>query len=244
VVAPDRPDRTTDEEVVRLLTSAGASWTTARGVCRHWRRPDLVMVGFDRHFALLEAGGRQVWGPEPATGSRPPTGEELEATLSLAADRMRSRFRAELVSAHGPEVVPDLLVVDNAWFWARTGAELTTNDGDPGHRHGGDAALQLLRPSNLPALFDLTATRTTVVAGRGCVGVRAVPRPGAPDGADPFGMVVGGDEFLLDVDLATGLLMRVTKLVDGTPAEVHEWLELELDVPLADSLFAPLTSTA
>ena len=57
---------------------------------------------------------------------------------------------------------------------------------------------------------------------------------------DPFGMVAGGEDFLLDVDPATGLLMRATKLVDGEVAEIMEWAELTLDAPLEQSLLAPL----
>jgi hypothetical protein len=57
-------------------------------------------------------------------------------------------------------------------------------------------------------------------------------------------MVIGGDEFVLDVDRATGLIVRATKLVDGLRAEVQEWLELRMDGLLEEALFAPLTANS
>lgn len=61
---------------------------------------------------------------------------------------------------------------------------------------------------------------------------------------NPFGKVIGGDEFVLDVDRATGLMVRATKLVDGLRAEVQEWLELRMDGLLEEALFAPLTANS
>ena len=54
-------------------------------------------------------------------------------------------------------------------------------------------------------------------------------------------MITGGTLFRLGVDLQTGVLLRVVKLVDGAEAEVCEFLDITLDAPLEDHLFTPLT---
>jgi hypothetical protein len=241
------PDVPSDEGLLELLASADTAWTTAQGVCRHWRRHDLVLVAFDRHFARLEAGGRPVWSAPSAAEERVAEPEVTETVRWVAIDRVRSRVRAERLSAPGPEVVPDVLVIDGDHFWARTGTDVATNNGDPGHAHGGTEAVALLEPGYVPSLFDLTPTGMSTVSERQCATVRATARHAAeevPLQYNPFGMVIGGEEFLLDVDRATALIVRATKLVDGLRAEVQEWLELRMDGLLEEALFAPLTANS
>jgi hypothetical protein len=104
----------------------------------------------------------------------------------------------------------------------------------------------LMQLDYVTALYELTPDSTSVVAGRPCLRAAARERAGvtdrerAPFRGDPFGMVAGGEDFVLDIDIATGLLLRATKLVDGAEAEIMEWTELTLDAPLDDALFAPL----
>jgi len=57
-------------------------------------------------------------------------------------------------------------------------------------------------------------------------------------------MITGGNDFRLTVDVATGVLLRVVKIVDGQTAEICEFLRLDLDVDLRDALFAPLDAGA
>lgn len=71
----------------------------------------------------------------------------------------------------------DLVVVDEPWFWARTGERVQTNDGNPRAAHGETDFVCLLMPSAVPAGFELTATTATeTVAGRVCDVVAAIPR--------------------------------------------------------------------
>lgn len=96
----------------------------------------------------------------------------------------------------------------------------------------------------MPDGYALTSLgEREVVAGRPCDVVVAEPLPPDPTGETPesevFDMVWGGDAFRLSIDQRTGVLLRVVKLVDEQPAEVHEFLELVLDEPLDDSVFLP-----
>ncbi|MCA0144102.1 hypothetical protein [Blastococcus sp. LR1] len=231
--------------LIELMQDADSSWTTARGVWRHWRRHDLVLLAFDQHFARLAASGSAVWESPtlPSEGSRPAV---VEALRTVTVDRNGTRVRVERLSSQGDDTPPDLLVLDGPIFWVRTGPKVSTNVGDPGLSHGGAEALALLRPGRLPKLFELRPVSRSRVAGRHCYTVTLVPRAETQDqdpAANALGMIAGGDEFVLEVDVLTGLVLRATKIVDGLSAEIHEWLSLELDVPVADSDFAPLTAT-
>ncbi len=53
-------------------------------------------------------------------------------------------------------------------------------------------------------------------------------------------MISGGTDFRLSVDVSTGILLKVVKVVDGEVAELCEFTDITIDEPLDDSLFAPL----
>ena len=233
--------------LARLLRAADTSWTTALGVSREWRRQGLVTRAFLEGSGRARAAGATVATLQAVDGAQEQTAhgpdDVVETVLSLAVDRPGRRLRAELLDSHGEELRTDLLVVDGDFFWARTGSRLTTNHGNVDHEHGGGEVADLLTPGRVPELFELTVLGAGRVAGRACVRVQAVPLPGRFDffWDLPFAMAAGGEDFRLAVDLATGVLLGVEKLVDGELAETVEWLELDLDVPLAEELFAPLS---
>lgn len=168
----------------------------------------------------------------------------MEAVLQVYAAERGLRRRAEALCRTGEEWLPDLVVVDEPWFWARTGDQVHTNGGDPDHEHGGTDFVLLLTPAEVPDGFDLTATGATeTVAGRPCAVVVATVRDTDPSTRAPesevFGMISGGRDFRLHLDQETSTLLRVTKLVDGEVAEVVEFLDLAFDEPIAEDLFRP-----
>lgn len=229
-----------------LLSQADTAWTSMRGVYRQWRRQALVDVAFHRWRHSLSAAG--VTSLTTTVGRREENSEPdpiIESVLAVAADGCGQRRRADALRRNGEEWLPDTVVIDGATFWARTGATVMTNDGDPRHGHGGADFAALLQPSRVPAGFDLAAVgELDEVAGRHCVVVSASPRRPDPygriPGAEVFHMIAGLGDFRLCVDLRTGILLRVTKMVDGEVAEVCEFTEITIDEPLDDSLFAPL----
>ena len=104
---------------------------------------------------------------------------------------------------------------------------MQSNDGNPASGHGGADIVNLLMPSAVPAGFEVAATgEDEVVAGRRCAVVEASPRPhqmhsfGRIPGSEAFQMIAGGADFRLSVDLDTGVLLRVVKLVDSEMTEV------------------------
>jgi hypothetical protein len=234
--------------LAELLLSAGTAWTTAQGNWRHWCRQGLVTVAFRRHFDQLDATGLRTRSISFRREERPESEPDpvIETVRTVCIDRPGRRARVDLLSWHGEELRADVVVWDRDTFWARTGDDLLTNHGDLTMGHGGDEVTALLQPDYVTALYELTPEDTSVVAGRPCLRAAARKRAGVTDRerdpfrVDPFGMVAGGEDFVLDIDRATGLLLRVTKLVDGAEAEIMEWTELTLDAPLDDALFAPL----
>ncbi len=241
---------TTPDDLSARLRAAARRWTTARGVVRHWRRQDLVTTGFWRRAdldgaargstALSAVRSDQASGADEHGG-----GEVFESVLAVAAADSGRRRRAVAVSRIGEEGMADSVVVDGPTFWARTGERVDTNAGDPHVEHGGADFVRLLVPDEVPDGYDLSMlSERETVAGRPCDVIVALPRPPDPDGEVPdsevFDMISGGDSFRLSVDRSTSVLLRVVKLVDDRPAEVHEFLEIALDQPLDDTLFGPL----
>lgn len=244
-----------EADLVTRLKAAESRWSTVRGTFRTWRDQELVTRAFmDWHrpdhpgdSGQGGSGSSRFFVTAVRKDAETSSDSRVEHLLRVwAADHGRRR-RAEAISRTGEQWMADLVVVDEPWFWARTLDRVETNDGNPKSTHGGADFVALLRPSGAPDGFRLTATGTTeAVAGRLCDIAVAVPRPIDPTdftvpGSEVFGMISGGREFRLWVDQQTSALIRVTKLVAGTPAEIAEFLDIAFDEPLDQRLFQPLT---
>jgi hypothetical protein len=240
------------QAVAARLRAADGRWNTVCGVFRTWRDETLVTQAFMdwHHIDQATDPGRKGTGALVVTAIREDeeAGDQfqVEHVLRVCAAEHGRRRRAEAISRTGEQWMADLVVVDEPWFWARTGEQVQTNDGDPHATHGGVDFVRLLTPSTVPVGFDLTPTAATeTVAGRVCDVVAAIPREIGPSdfsvpGADAFGMISGGRDFQLCLDRQTSTLMRVTKFVGGEPAEIAEFLEIAFDEPLEQGLFRPL----
>lgn len=236
----------TKEHLVSLLRGADTAWDTVQGVTRQWRRQSLVTVAFERQMAAAEAAGRST---ATFTATRVDGVDDddpiIESVLRVAADSRGKRRRIDAISRHGEEWQADTVVVDGDTFWARTGGSVVTNGGDPNYSHGGTEIVDLLLPSAVPTWFDVAPTdEQELVADRPCAVATASPREIDPHGMSPgsemFDMIAGGTEFRLSIDLHTGILLRVIKLVDNELAELCEFTEITLNAPLDAALFAPL----
>lgn len=227
-----------------MLSRADSAWSTVQGVTRQWRRQVLVTTAFKRHFDSLGAKGWSM-ATLSATAESDDDDPIIESILAVAVDSGGRRRRAHALSRKGELWLADTVVVNAGSFWARTGTSVMTNAGQPGYGHGGVDIVALLLPSAVPAGFDLTPTgEQETVANRPCVIAAASPHPPDPHGRTPgsevFNMIAGGTDFRLSIDLQTGILPRVIKLVDGQTAELCEFTEITIDQQLDDSLFAPL----
>ncbi|WP_243060007.1 hypothetical protein [Nocardioides sp. SR21] len=236
------------DDLASRLRAAGDRWTTVSGTFRTWRDQPLVTRAFMEWHGLDEQGAGRNRMRAVAVHEMPDAGPKVPVEHLLrvhAAERGRRR-RAEALSRVGEMWMDDLVVVDEPWFWSRNGHRVQTNHGDRRTSHGGADFFLLLTPTDVPDGFDLSATdETETVAGRACDLVVATPKErdprGCTPGAEVFDMVSGGREFRFHLDQETSTLMRVTKLVDGAPAEVNEFLDIAFDEPVDDRLFQPLT---
>jgi hypothetical protein len=234
----------TPEQLAGLLRAADTSWDTARGVTRHWRRHRLVTKGFERSIPSPQLHAVFV-------SSEGDAGDYVfESVLRVAFERNPPRTRIDAISRdHHESWLPDNVVIDGDTFWARDATSIMTNDGDPHSTIGAGTEIRaLLEPSAVPLGFDLEPTgQQETIAGRLCVVATATPRPPGdsdlelPVDATAFSMIHGGTDFSLSIDMNTGVLLRVIKLVDSETAEICEFLEVTFDEPLDAALFAPLT---
>jgi len=238
----------TQEQAIVLLGQADTAWRSVKAVARQWRRHDLVTAAFHQHVATLAAAGHTALFSAQADDGEPDP--IIELVLAVATDQRGRRRRADVQSRRGESWPFDTLVVDGDSFWARTGNTVLSNGGDPASSHGGADIVHLLTPGAVPAGFDLTVTgEEEVIAGRRCAVVEASPRPYQPHslgripGSEAFHMIAGGTQFRLGVDLDTGVLLRVVKIVAGEIAEVCEFTSIIFDEVLDDTMFAPLVTS-
>jgi len=238
----------TQEQVIVLLGQADLAWRSVRAVARQWQRHDLVTEAFNQHVAAVAAA------QPTAVYSVQVNGREadpiIELVLAVATDQHGRRRRADVLSRRGESWPFDTLVVNGDSFWARSGSTVQSNDGNPASGHGGADIVNLLIPSAVPAGFEVAATgEDEFVAGRRCAVVEASPRPhqmhsfGRIPGSEAFQMIAGGADFRLSVDLDTGVLLRVVKLVDSEMTEVCEFTSITFDELLDDATFAPLATS-
>lgn len=238
----------TQEQAIVLLGQADTSWRSVKAVARQWQRHDLVTSAFHQHVATLAAAGSTaLFSVQARDGEPDPI---IELVLAVATDQRGRRRRADVQSRRGESWPFDTLVVDGDSFWARNGNTVLSNGGDPASSHGGADIVHLLTPSAVPAGFDLAVTgEEEVIAGRRCAVVEASPRPYQPHsfgripGSEAFHMIAGGSHFQLGVDLDTGVLLRVVKIVAGEIAEVCEFTSIRFDEVLDDTMFAPLVTS-
>src|SRR5215203_5474706 len=162
-----------ERELASRLSAAGTTWRTAQGTWRHWRRQDLVVLAFNRHFNRLREAG-EVWTVLIAANAddvdhvepSEPADSIIESVWSAAIDRPARRMRVALEGASGEELRPDVVVWNGDTFWARTGRSVLTNNGDVDYGHGGDEIRALLEPDYVAALYQLRAIGEPVLLGR------------------------------------------------------------------------------
>lgn len=230
-----------------LLRKVGEAWHTADGTVRRWEHVLSAHIASVAWEARLDDEPDDEGHPD-----RPPVGwpEETEVVLRVRQDRLRGLKRFQLVSAVGDRPPFDDLVMHGATWWARMFTDVTTNDGDESEQIAGSECDALLFSGHVLDYFQLSEPEgEVVVVGRRALRVRATERPGLDtielmDAHAVFGLMPGGEEFVLDIDVTTGILLRAVKLVHGREAEILEWTSLSLDLPLDEDTFTPPSATS
>ena len=222
--------------LARLIAAADTAWRTADGVVRHREHWPINRLAGDEWEARLDGGLDPHDPPEPVDLAPSVSVTEIR----VAQDRLRGLKRFQLLSWSGePSSFGDVVVRGSTWWW-RIGQEVVgTNDGDPSHSAPATGYDALLHPAQVLGSYDVVPVEELTVIGRRALRAVAVERAGADlfDVGSVFGLGPGGRDFVLDLDLETGVVLRVVKELDGQVAESLEWLELSLDLPLADELF-------
>jgi hypothetical protein len=218
-------------DVLVLLHDADTSWTTVRGHVREWRDHRLVSRAFMEDIA--SRGGQTV------TIGRGGRREDItESQHRLWADRTRTRVERPPTQ----EARPELLVrVGEVWWTYKSGRGALTNGGAPNYGTGGDEIRAHLLPAVFASRFQWSVTSESRLAGRACIVARAEARPSTdqmPMLPASFNMISGGTTFDVSIDAERGVLLGVTKVVEGSAAEIRQFIEVEFDVPLEDELFA------
>lgn len=217
-------------DLLALLHGADSSWRSVGGEVREWRNQQLV------HRAFMDearASGGKIF--TVGSGEAP---ETFESTYRLWTDGERTRVERE--PTH--EARPELLVrVGPVWWSFRSDHGAVTNDGADNVGSGGDEIRAHLRPSMYLGRFRWSVVDRDTIAGRSCVIARAEERSASDRRRDflppAFDMISGGKTFDVAVDEERGVLLRVTKTVEGHPAEIREFVDIEFDLELPAELF-------
>jgi hypothetical protein len=226
------------EDVLRTLLGPDERFRTVRATIRHSRDVDLERrsAGIGRPALgrdKLESGG----------GSKSPRITTLVAKIWL---NRPGWARIEERRKIGGGIECNLTVIDGLRRWDRySDGRVETDECDARwsemvfanefldiitDRHFNPE--QIRHFLEVLTLEPLGHTRT---AGRDCVSVRALPRPGP--GPWPHWLPYRADEYELHVDLARGVLLNIIGRNRGEFLGQHEVTEVAFDEPLNQNLF-------
>lgn len=225
-------------DALEALVTSAQRWNTVRGTVEEWADPSLMQRGIERTQPKMGVTRRDSPPGDPFARAAQ---ERLACTTTARVWARGRDLRVERESFGAHDKTRTLLVVRDGQTWWRLGNGRTQVAAAPpagvfpspgvASEHAGTIG-RMVTPGDLLAMCDVAWAGSATVAGRAVVRLRAVPRkaPGRP-------FVFGADDLAVDVDLETGVLLRVEGFVDGGPALRSEFLDLEVDAVLDDGLF-------
>lgn len=209
-------------EVLGLL-HGGGRFRTIRGVIRTRRDDELVQEAFRR--AASGGSGRYTaaWTCDGGTGPAIEHDETVRFWVALPR-----RIREERVVRIGGREAVSVLVIDGPTWWSSDPAlGATTNEGDLSHGHGSAIEGPILEPSVLLPASTLTVLEERTVAGQPGLAVPIRARPSL-SGAPVHDLPAVG-ELEVVVHRERGILLSMTRILDGTPYETTELVEVAFD---------------
>lgn len=217
-------------DLLELLHGARGRWRTVRLMLHEWIDLDLSARAFEREAERERRRGVGVSRMYAFAGGERPRIHESRVRVWLdPPDRVREEHEGE----H-----PRTVAIDGDTWWSWSPPEgLTTNGGDPQHRHGSQMVTHLLDPAQLLGALDLEPAGSGEAAGRAARLVRARPRDVEPGFAAHRLGGLGADEILLAVDAERGVVLRSEARIDGEPFRSEELEEIEFDVELPRETF-------
>jgi len=215
---------------------------TVRATIRHWLNHDLARKVGDK--------GSEVWGrKKDDTGSGPGPPKCSTSTLTISLSRpacARIEKRSEVKGG----IATKLTVTDGDHRWeCDSEGHVETSEGEHRRRKasGFDAVDtdvdRHFNPAQIRLFFEkltLESLGTVRTAGRDCVRLRAVIRPGAS--LWPHWLPRGADEYEFHVDSERGVLLNIISRSGGEVFDRYEVLEVAFDEPLESDLFTYKTT--
>jgi hypothetical protein len=234
--APETPDFTLDD-VVALVRELPSRLRSIRVETHGWSDVGLSRLASDRVRGLL---ARQV----PRSPDAPVGAIERQSVVSWMVfsegswnrpmfDVLPERWREELErTSPGGAVRRFVQAHDEDTYWWDQGHGPRATDRNT-QTSLFAAWVVGTRWTTTPAEFEVRGASS--VMGRSGVRVCITPQPGVRWSAGPFG---AGDAHEFVVDLATGMTLSVTSLVDGSPFQHHEVVDFELGADVGPELTA------
>ena len=201
---------------------------TLRAVVRHWRNKSLADKAqrSDRPVA-----GRRKTQPAGATRI-----EEAKLSIWIA---LPGCLRVEKERRDGSLHETNLTVVNGEQWWSRDHeGHVETSDGARRTFHGRSDVERHFDRAQLREFFvalALEGTGTVQRAGRDCIRVRAVPRPGGL--LWPHWLPYGAEDYEFHAEPQRGVLLAIIARHGGETFEINEVTRVEFDEPLDRNLF-------
>jgi outer membrane lipoprotein-sorting protein len=221
-------------EVLVLLHNAEDSFTRFHGeavVWSHVKRQHEAFVA-----EAEESGGTlMVAVGDPTEPAPQETREEISVWIERP-DRVRVSRRGGYLDGH------ETVRVGSTWWSLGGPTGAITNEGDDSYGTGADQELEpLLNPASLLSLLRLSVVGEGRRGDRKTIRVLAVPRETDEEhGEHGWGLHSlgsGADEYAIEVDRASGLLLWVEARRNGEPFKRIELSSVELDPELSPETF-------
>jgi hypothetical protein len=221
-------------EVLALLHNAEDSFTRFQGEAVVWTQVERQQEAF---VAEAEESGAtlMVAVGDPTEPSPQETREELSVWIERP-DRERVSRRGGYLDGH------ETVRVGSTWWNIGGPTGAITNEGDDSYGTGADQELEpLLNPASLLSLLRLSVVGEGRRADRETIRVLAVPREldeeRGEHGWALHSLGSGADEYAIEIDAASGLLLLVEARRNGEPFRRIEFSSIELDPELPPETF-------
>lgn len=205
---------------------------TLRGVMRMWRIQSRINIGFKR-WTSSKASGKSF-----AAGrfSGPPRPDQEEHVVAVAV-HWPDHFRIDGKWLSWSEAPTLTVIARESWMTGSAEKGARSNYGHPRHGHG-NPALDMLNPAPL-LRSDLSEIRTVQAVGRPAWQLVASPRDRRSFHTSArWAWEHCIDDYLVEVDRETGLVINLTGRVDRQDAVRYAFDRLETGVELDPELFS------
>jgi hypothetical protein len=215
-------------DFLEVVYGPGHAFDTVHATIHHWCNRSLAKTA--------RGGGRtQIGRPKAISAQGNATADIVEKKLS-AWMSLPNRYRIEGETKTADRILKSLVVVNGDHKWAVDDqGQVETSEATDGldtdiARHFDHASLREYFVS-----LALEVLGTTQTAGRDCLRLRAVPRPGAR--LWPHWLPCGADEYELHADLERGVLLYIAGRCRNDLFETHAVSDVTFDEPFDDSFF-------